>query len=88
MVLREFEVDDASQTLTEIWNLGVGEGIDALYFGEPHRLGNGNTLQNTGELPTMREVLPDGTVVWEMAWQEDHWLGRSTPIADLYALAP
>ena len=88
MVLREFRVDEATETLTEIWSLGVGEGIDSLYFGEPHRLGNGSTIQNTGDLPMMREALPDGTIVWEIAWHEDHWLGRSTPIADLYALAP
>jgi len=88
MVLREFTVDEETQTLTEIWSLGVGEAIDSLYFGEPHRLGNGNTLQNTGDLPTMREALPDGTIVWEVSWHEDHWLGRSTPVADLYALAP
>ena len=87
MVLREFTLDEGSETLTEIWNLGVGDGIDALYFGEPHRLGNGNTLQNTGDWPLLREATPKGAVVWEVSWHEDHWLGRSTPVADLYALA-
>jgi len=84
MVLREFSLDEETETITEIWNLGVGAGLDNLYMGEPHRLSNGNTLQNAGAIPMMREATPAGEIVWEVSWEIDHWLGRSTPVSDLY----
>ena len=90
-VVREYELDESSQTLTEIWNFGIGDGVWGQYMGEPHRMAGGNTLHNTGSLARLREATPDGEVVWDVIWDEgsgSNWIGRSTPITDLYSLAP
>ncbi len=90
LVVREYELDEDEGVLREIWNFGIGEGIHATYMGEAHRLPGGNTLHNYGSTPRLREVLPNGTVVWDLEWEGvgGQWeLGRTTPIADLYALA-
>ena len=57
-------------------------------MGEVHRLPGGNTLHNYGEESRLREVTPDGAIVWEVWWEGDEHIGRSTPFADLYDLAP
>lgn len=93
-VVREYVVDAPALTLRETWSFGVGDGVWGRYMGEPHRLPGGNTLHNTGSMPRVREATPDGTVVWDLDWSigedeaENPWLGRSTPVADIYALAP
>jgi hypothetical protein len=91
-VVREYELDEASETLVEIWSFGVGLGVEAATMGEVHRLPGGNTLHNYGDGGRLREVLPDGTVVWDIAWDTGsttvYHLGRTTPLDDLYAFAP
>ncbi|MEQ1571768.1 MAG: hypothetical protein ABMA64_39435, partial [Myxococcota bacterium] len=86
-VAREYEIDDVNQVLREVWNFGIGDGVYGQYMGEAHRLGNGNTLHNTGGEARVREATPEGEVVWDVRWASSE-IGRSTPIADLYALAP
>lgn len=86
-VVREYAIDEATQTLREIWNFGVGDGVYGRQLGEAVRLPNGNTLHNYGELALLREATPDKDVVWEIAW-DSYAIGRSMPIVDLYALAP
>ncbi|MEQ1566950.1 MAG: hypothetical protein ABMA64_15010, partial [Myxococcota bacterium] len=86
-VAREYEIDDATHTLREVWSFGVGEGLYGQYSGEAVRLGNGDTLHNYGNLARVREVTPAGEVVWDLEWDSDA-IGRTMPIADLYALAP
>ncbi len=86
-VVREYELDEETQTLVEVWNLGVNEGLYGYQLGEAHRLAGGNTLQNTGQDTRLREATPDKEIVWEVDWDEDV-LGRSTPIDDIYMLAP
>jgi hypothetical protein len=89
LVVREYTLDDETRTLHEVWTFGDGQGIRAEYMGEAHRLPGGNTLHNYGSNPRVREVAPDGTVVWDLAWDTDSFeLGRTTPIADLYAFVP
>ena len=51
------------------------------------RLPNGNTLHHYGELARLREATPDKVVVWDIEW-DSYAIGRSMPVADLYALAP
>ncbi|MFT5682374.1 MAG: hypothetical protein ACI8RZ_003292 [Myxococcota bacterium] len=88
-IVREFALDDDTQTLTEIWNFGIGDGIWGEYMGEPHRLDNGNILHNTGSAARLREATADGEVVWDISWGDastSHWIGRSTPVSDLYDL--
>jgi len=83
-VIREYRVDEATETLVEVWSFGEGEGIYGDVMGEAHRLANGNTLHNYGSASRIREVTPDGQVVWDVNWRADT-MGRSTPIGDLYA---
>jgi hypothetical protein len=87
-VAREYALDEAAETLEEIWSFGVGDGLFGQYMGEAHRLPGGNTLHNTGSLPRLREATPEGEVVWDVQWEGERWIGRSTFIPDLYALAP
>lgn len=85
-VVREYELDEGSRTLREVWSFGQGEGVYGEELGEAHRLPGGNTLHNYGTEPRLREVTPAGEVVWDVQWGE-RYIGRSTPIEDLYALA-
>jgi len=86
-VVREYRLDEATETLVEVWSFGLGEGVYGEVMGEPHRLPGGNTLHNYGGAARLREATPDGEVVWDVDWDTDY-IGRSAPIADLYALAP
>jgi len=91
LVVREYELDEQTRTLTEIWSFGEGQGIHAETMGEVHRLPGGNTLHNYGSGARLREVTPEGEVVWDLNWDgldADGELGRSTPLEDLYAFAP
>lgn len=89
LVVREYEVDDATDTLVEVWNVGVGQGVTGQQMGEAHRLPSGNTLHNFGTNAHLREYTTDGDVVWEMDWALESSIGRSEPIlVDLYDLAP
>ena len=87
-VAREYTFDDDTETLTEVWSFGEGEGVYGSEMGEAHRLGNGNTLHNYGSTPRIREATPDGAVVWDVTWSSGTYIGRSEVIADLYALWP
>ncbi len=87
-IVREYRLDEENEQLVEIWNFGIGDGIWADNMGEAHRLPGGNTLHNTGETARLREVTPDGEVVWDIDWGGPRVIGRSTPISDLYAFAP
>jgi len=91
-VVREYELDAGNQTLVELWSFGVGLGVEAETMGEVHRLPGGNTLHNYGDGGRLREVQPDGTVVWDILWETEtttfYHLGRTTPLQDLYAFAP
>jgi len=87
-VVREYELDHEAQLLRQVWSFGEGEGIYAPEMGEAHRLGNGNTLHNLGAATRLREVTSEGEVVWDVCFSRGTYLGRSTPLEDLYALAP
>jgi len=87
-VVREYELDEDSQTLVQIWSFGDGEGVYGPEMGEAHRLGNGNTLHNYGSGARVREITPAGEVVWDLSFSSGTYLGRTTPIEDLYAFAP
>lgn len=90
MVVREYTIDDATRTLTELWTFGVADEVIGDYgFGDVFRMPNGNTQQNCG-VPRLREVTPSGEVVWDMEWVGAFppVLYRTTPFADLYAMAP
>ena len=86
-VVNEYALDEETQALALIWSFGSGEGIYGDVMGEAHRLPGGNTLHNYGSAARLREITPAGEVVWDVRWDGD-FMGRSTPLDDLYALAP
>jgi hypothetical protein len=87
LVAREYAIDDANQTLVEIWNVGVGAGVPGNQMGDAYRFaGSDHTLQTFGTNPRMREFAADGTVVWDVSYPTDN-IGRATGLHDLYALA-
>lgn len=87
-VVREYTLDEPGEILHEVWSYGVGLGVEAGEMGEVHRLPGGNTLHNYGSGGRLKEVLADGTVVWEVLWEGQLDLGRTTPLQGLYDLAP
>ncbi len=82
---REFEVDDSTNTLREVWSYTPTAGYYADYAGQVQKLPSGNVLWQFGTAGIVQEVTPAGEVVWEMSYQ-NRLLGNVTPIADLYAL--
>ncbi len=87
-VVREYALDEDAQLLRQVWSFGEGQGIYGNVMGEAHRLGNGNTLHNYGSGTRVREITPSGELVWDVTFSSGTYLGRTTPLADLYALAP
>jgi hypothetical protein len=86
IVAREYEIDDATETLHQIHAWGIGDGLFGDVMGEAYYLPNGDLLHNTGGLARLREfAADDATVVWDVEWANDA-VGRSMPIVDLYAL--
>lgn len=97
LVVREYELDEQSRTLREVWSFGEGEDVIGTQMGESHRLQGGNTLHNHGTHAVVREVSPAGEVVWDLRWEtseyrsrDGHTVGRSQPVygADLYRFLP
>jgi len=86
-MVREYALDEENQTLVEAWNFGEGEGVFADTMGEADYTTGGNILHNYGSTARLREVTPEGDVVWDIQWTADY-IGRSTTIPDLYALYP
>ena len=86
--MREYAIDEDSETLTEIWSAGHGRGRRALYGGEAWRLPGGNTLHGLGSASHIVEYDPSGEVVWEARWQGGQRLGQSVTFGSLYELLP
>lgn len=88
-VAAEYEVDDTTRTLTRVWAYTSTDRF-ATQLGEARRLSNGDTLQGYGQDGALREVTPEGDVVWEVAWPSDtsgyRVIGHASVIEDLYAL--
>jgi hypothetical protein len=87
--VREYALDDSTETLIEIWSYGEGEDLYAPVWGEAFRLDNGNTALNTGSNRQIREVTMDGETAWDLYWGGDKTIGHMTYIdglSDLYAL--
>ena len=85
-VVYEYALDEDNETLTEVWSFGIDEGVLARTDGEAHRLPNGNTLHNYGSAGRLREVTPEGEVVWDINWKAERLIGRTTFQDDLYGL--
>lgn len=93
-VVREYSIDRDTNVLTQVAEFGVGMGIEAEFYGEAHRLPNGNTLQNFGTTPKVREYNAAGEVVWDVhLWPPGSpdgrpTIGRSVLLQDLYEYLP
>ncbi len=84
---REYAVDLDQGALIELWSYGEGaEDYYAPYSGEAVRLPGGNTLVNTGTGGGILEVSPEGETVWSLSWEDEHTLGHTQLIDDLYAV--
>ena len=82
---REYSIDRDEEMLTLIWEYSTQE-LQATTLGEAHRLSNGNTLVNFGSAAVLREVTPDGEIVWEATAAEGQNFGSVFVVADLYEL--
>ncbi len=87
-LVREYEIDDDAQTLRQVWTFGAGEGVYGSEMGEADRLPGGNTLHNYGSGSRIREVTPEGEVVWDVLWTDSTFLGRTNALEDLYPFLP
>ncbi len=93
LVVREYAVDADAGLLRQVWSFGEGQGVLGPEAGGAERLPSGNTLHNYGTGTRLREITPDGQVVWDLAWfvgeEPGHqWLGQVSVVPDLYALVP
>lgn len=80
----EYEVDQDSETLREIWRHDAG--VYASTNGDAWRLENGNTLHLVGSASVIQEIDPAGELVWAVEFEGDRLLGRGEFIEDIYAL--
>jgi hypothetical protein len=82
---REYAI--GGDPVVQVW-ASDADGAVAPQMGEPHRLPNGNTLLNFGTTGAIREITPDGDVVWAVAPSAERAVGRMIPLDDLDALWP
>lgn len=80
---REFALEPDTGGLEQVWSYATDERY-AECSGEAVRVEGGNTLLNYGCGAAIREVTPDGEVVWDV--ETGALIGHQTPIADLYAV--
>lgn len=74
--VKEYQLDEGNKIATLVWSYGHpgGNNGNTIYYsagGNAQRLSNGNTFINGGwrtnnQNPSMFEVTPEGTIVWEM----------------------
>lgn len=94
LAVREYALDPATRTLTQVWAFGEDQGIAGDTAGEAHRLANGNTLHNFGSGARVREITAAGELVWDVSWPggdtggPGRLQGRSVFVQDWYAFAP
>lgn len=83
----EYAVDEAAGTMTEVWSYGRGEGVLASVQASVYPLPDGNRLVGFGDRPYVREVDPDGRVVWEYRLEGAYVIKSIGFVEDIYALA-
>jgi hypothetical protein len=81
----EFEVDDKTKMLNEVWSYGRDLNLRAHALGMARRLKNGNTLVNWGTAGVVREVTPSGEIAWEAYSNSGTFFGSTQMVSDLYA---
>lgn len=81
---REYDVDLDAGVLREVWSYDSDAQADT--NGDTHRLPNGNTLHAIGSSGQIKEVGPDGEVLWHLDFRSNRLVGRVELITDIYAL--
>ncbi len=84
--LREYSLDDERERLVQIWS--HDSGVQGELGGSAQRLADGHTLQGTGSGGQIREVTPDGALVWGLDLGPEAYLGRVSALEDLDRLRP
>lgn len=85
----EYAIDRSAGALSLVWSYQTEPDWASQFKGGAHRLANGNTVHEYGDFGGVREITPEGEVVWQLRFDEGSaWLGRATFVGDLYALAP
>lgn len=81
----EYDIDVEARTLDQTWSHGEDQALEGIAGGQALELANGNVLLNTGTGGILREVTPDGQVVWEVQAALDRYFVKVLPVKDLYA---
>ncbi|RME23912.1 MAG: hypothetical protein D6798_12510 [Deltaproteobacteria bacterium] len=83
---REYALDEDAEVLRQVWSTGEGVDLFPIHHGEAVRLPGGQTLLNYGTEGVIRELGADGSLAWELAWEQPWMLGHTSLVDDLYAL--
>ena len=74
----EYDVNTERGHMREIWSETAAPGGIAM-LGQARRLENGNVFINYGGKGLMRELTPDGEIVWELSSSLGTWFGNVRP---------
>ncbi len=80
----EYALDEATGTMERIWTHGDGENIYVVVQGTARVLPNGNRMINFGSAGVVRELDPNGDIVWEMVALAGTAYGNTLPFDDFY----
>lgn len=83
-IVVEYAIDPVDHVLEEIWSYGTGEGLYAHSGSQACRLANDNTLVSWGTTGVVREVTPEGELVWELQADAGNAFLGVTLVDDLY----
>ena len=74
MCIRDSDTDN--ERMVEVWSDAIDqEGLTML--GQARRLPDGNILVNYGGKGIIREITPEGEVVWELSSPLGTWFGNA-----------
>ncbi len=84
-VIREFSIDDAAQTATQIWSYQNPSGYYGMEEGDVSRFDNGDTLIGYGVAGIIEQIDANSNVLAVLDWHSK-LTGHMTEIADLSPL--
>ena len=69
--------------MVEIWS-NASDQAGLTMLGQAHRLESGNVLVNYGGKGIIREITPEGEVVWELSSPLGTWFGNARVADSLF----